>query len=45
VPDVHGAGLDTNTVRERMGHADICTTQEYLHAIEPERHVEDGLPY
>lgn len=44
-PDVHGAGLDVRTVQERMGHADIRTTQEYLHGIEPERHVTDNLPY
>lgn len=45
IPDVYGAGLDPRTVQARMGHADIRTMQEYLHSIEPERHVIDHLPY
>jgi site-specific recombinase XerD len=27
-------GLDLETVRETLGHADIATTQKYLHAVD-----------
>lgn len=39
------AGVDIETVRERMGHSDIRTTQGYLHALRPESHPSDVLPY
>ena len=39
------AGIDIETVRERMGHSDIRTTQGYLHALKPEAHPSDALPY
>lgn len=39
------AGVDIETVRDRMGHSDIRTTQQYLHALAPEAHPSDALPY
>jgi len=39
------AGVDLETVRDRMGHSDIRTTQGYLHALRPEEHPSDVLPY
>lgn len=39
------AGVDLETVRARMGHARLVTTQRYLHAIRPEAHPSDVLPY
>lgn len=41
----HGAGLDIRTVQKRMGHSDIRTTEQYLRAIEVEKHPTDALPY
>lgn len=40
-----GAGLDSRTVQQRMGHASLKTTEEYLHYIEPEDHPTDRLQY
>jgi integrase/recombinase XerD len=39
------SGLDLQTVQRLMGHASIATTEYYLHAIEPEAHPTDRLPY
>lgn len=39
------AGVDIATVKERMGHADIRTTMQYLHAMAAEAHPTDALPY
>jgi len=39
------SGVDVRTLQRRMGHADIKTTMEYLHHIEPEQHPMDRLPY
>jgi len=39
------AGIDLRTLQQRMGHADLKTTMEYLHYIEPEAHPMDRLPY
>jgi integrase len=36
-------GEELRTVQERMGHADIRTTQHYLHAVEANEIVEDRL--
>ena len=38
-------GVDLRTLQQRMGHANLKTTMEYLHHIEPERHPMDILPY
>ena len=37
--------VDLETVRDRMGHRHISTTQQYLHAIDAEAHPSDALPY
>ena len=39
------SGVDLRTLQQRMGHADLKTTMEYLHYIEPEQHPMDRLPY
>ena len=39
------SGIDLRTLQKRMGHADLKTTMEYLHYIEPEAHPMDKLPY
>ena len=39
------SGIDLRTLQKRMGHADLKTTMEYLHYIEPEEHPMDKLPY
>ena len=44
-PPPYGAGLDIRTVQQRLGHADIRTTEQYLRAIEIEQHPTDALPY
>ena len=38
-------GVDLRTLQQRMGHADLKTTMEYLHYIEPEQRPMDNLPY
>ena len=37
--------VDVVTVSRRLGHADIKTTQQYLHAIEPEDRPTARLPW
>ena len=39
------AGVDLATVRDRMGHADLKTTVQYMHSLGPENHPTDVLPY
>ena len=39
------AGVDLETVRHRMGHSSILTTQRYLRYMEPETHPTEKLPY
>lgn len=39
------SGIDLKTLQARMGHADIRTTEAYLHMIEPSDHPMDALPY
>jgi len=39
------SGVDLRTLQKRMGHADLKTTMEYLHFIEPEAHPMNKLPY
>ena len=39
------SSIDLSTLQKRMGHADLKTTMEYLHFIEPEQHPMDALPY
>lgn len=36
---------DLRTVKRRLGHASIRTTEQYLHEIEPDAHPTRGLPY
>ena len=36
---------DLRTVQRRLGHAAIRTTEQYLHALEPESHPTEKLPY
>lgn len=43
--DHGGAGLDVHTVQKRAGHADLKTTQLYLHDVDVMSHATDGLPY
>ena len=44
-PKPAGAGFTSRDVQVRMGHADLRTTEQYLHAIEAEEHRTDDLPY
>ena len=39
------AGVDIRTVQARLGHASLRTTELYLHALSPEEHTSDALPY
>ena len=39
------SGVDIKTIQKNLGHADLKTTMEYLHYIEPEEHPMDDLPY
>jgi integrase len=39
------SGVDLRTVQRNMGHADIRTTMDYLHYLDPEKHPMDSLPY
>jgi integrase len=32
-------------VQRRLGHANIHTTEQYLHEIEPESHPTEALPW
>jgi site-specific recombinase XerD len=44
-PKPEGAGFSPVDVQERLDHADLSTTQQYLHAIAAEEHRSDDLPY
>ena len=39
------SGMDTETLRERLGHEDLKTTQGYLRGVRVENHPSSVLPY